>query len=87
MKAQIHITIPKSCLQNWHGMTSAENGRFCDSCQKSVIDFTTRSDRAILKAVKNTEHLCGRFLPDQLDRILNHTKKKHYFGRLEWQAF
>lgn len=70
MKTQIHISIPKPCSQNWQEMTLVEKGRFCDSCQKTVIDFSKHSDTAILKEIANNEHLCGRFMSNQLDRIL-----------------
>lgn len=87
MKKQFQISIPNPCHQNWHEMNIVEKGRFCDSCQKTVIDFTMYSDVVILKAVKNTEHLCGRFLPDQLDRILIQRKEKAMFWQVGMVSF
>ena len=87
MKKQFQISIPNPCHQNWHEMNIVEKGRFCDSCQKNVIDFTMQSDTAILRAVENAEHLCGRFLPDQLDRILIQRKEKAMFWQVGMASF
>jgi len=52
-------------------MTSSEKGRFCKSCQKTVIDFTTMSDGELIKFFKGpVDKTCGRFQPDQLNRDL-----------------
>ena len=31
------------CPQNWDDMTICGNGRFCGVCQKTVYDFTDKS--------------------------------------------
>ena len=38
-----------TCTRSWERMAPMEGGRFCDSCQKPVIDFTI-VDRDLLKA-------------------------------------
>jgi len=64
----IKINIPESCHEDWNAMTHNGCGRFCASCQKTVIDFTIMTDAEILNTLKNATNLCGRFLPDQLNR-------------------
>ena len=34
------LTIPSSYQEDWDAMTPISNGRHCNSCTKSVIDFT-----------------------------------------------
>ncbi|AUD06547.1 carboxypeptidase-like regulatory domain-containing protein [Spirosoma pollinicola] len=52
-------------------MKSEEAGRFCDRCQKTVIDFTSMSDQQIVAYFATAEqHVCGRFTANQLNRNL-----------------
>ncbi len=66
-------------------MTPTQQGRFCSSCAKQVIDFTEMSDAAILEylSAANTSKPCVRAYPDQLDRTLQATpeRKKTWY----WQ--
>lgn len=76
MKKPIKISIPTPCHENWDAMTPADKGRFCASCQKTVIDFSKASDREIASILKNTNNACGRFRATQLDRDLVIPKEK-----------
>ena len=64
------LSIPKPCHQNWNEMTPTQQGRFCSSCAKEVVDFSTMTDTQVLNyfASINNEKVCGRAYPDQLNR-------------------
>jgi hypothetical protein len=62
-------------------MTPQEQGRFCGSCQKTVVDFSAMTDKEILDYFsKASEHVCGRFMNDQLNKELQVTEKKKRFS-------
>jgi hypothetical protein len=62
-------------------MTPKEQGRFCGSCQKIVVDFSAMSDKELLNYISNaSQHLCGRFAPDQLNKDLKATENKKRFS-------
>jgi len=69
----IKITIPEPCHEDWNKMIPDEKGKFCDSCNKSVHDFSNKTDleiRTILLANKDRK-VCGHFKRTQIDRPLN----------------
>jgi len=69
MDKSIRVQVKEPCHENWQNMTENEKGRFCGSCQKTVVDFTLMSDKQILDHLsKASGGTCGRFANDQLDR-------------------
>lgn len=76
MSGKVNISIPKPCHENWHEMTVAEKGRFCNSCQKTVYDFTQLSDRQLIDKINSESNICGRFLTTQLNKDLRVPKEK-----------
>ena len=63
------ITIPKPCHENWDNFTPAEQGKHCQVCAKTVIDFTEWQPNAIANYLsdKAEGETCGRFTKTQLD--------------------
>ena len=63
------ITIPKPCHENWDNFTPAEQGKHCQVCAKTVIDFTTWQPNAIANYLsdKTEGETCGRFTKAQLE--------------------
>jgi hypothetical protein len=89
---KISISIPKPCHENWDVMRPEAYGRYCGSCEKTVIDFSNMSDRALVQFFKQpTGLLCGRFMPDQLDRVIEVPRKRipwlRYFFTIALPAF
>lgn len=68
---QAKIVLTNPCSENWNSMQVDAIGRFCQSCQKSVIDFSSKSDDEIKTFLKDRkgEKLCGRFYVHQVERI------------------
>ena len=86
------LSIAEPCHENWNGMLPEEKGRFCASCQKTVVDFTNMSDRQIADYFKKPAgSVCGRFYNDQLNRPISLPGKKlalpKHFFRYTWPAF
>ncbi|WP_426486513.1 hypothetical protein [Flavobacterium sp. 2] len=71
MERNLKITIPEPCHENWDKMTPIENGRFCLSCSKTVVDFTSMLPEEIQHFfIQNQSNkICGRFRKSQLDSI------------------
>ncbi len=70
-KGSILISIPQPCTQRFEDMEPDAKGRFCGSCQKTVIDFTAMTDSQLLSFFKNnTGDVCGKVADDQLERAI-----------------
>ena len=65
----IQISVPTPCHEDWNKMTPQEQGRFCSSCQKCVVDFTEFTDEQLYQFFKNYNGgVCGHFSALQLTR-------------------
>lgn len=84
MKKKFQISIPAPCHENWDQMNPVEKGRFCNACQKTVVDFTGMSDAQLVAFFKkpSTGSLCGRFMNDQLEREIALPRK-----RIPWMKY
>ncbi|WP_298533693.1 carboxypeptidase-like regulatory domain-containing protein [uncultured Algibacter sp.] len=69
MNQHLNLTISKPCSEKFSRFETTPSGRFCNSCQKEVIDFRNMTDQE-LKAyfIKNREkRTCGYFKVSQLN--------------------
>jgi DNA primase catalytic subunit len=66
-----HLNIPQPCAQDWNHMTATESGRHCQSCSKTVVDFTRMSNDEIINYLARNSKTCGRFHEAQLQGINN----------------
>ena len=87
------IQIPQPCHERWDEMQPADRGRFCASCQKTVVDYTNYSDQELVRVLrKSSQSACGRFLDEQLNRPLIATKPgipvwRHWVGLIAMGLF
>ena len=72
------LTIPEPCSQKWEQMAFIDyKTKFCSGCSKNIIDFTSQSDKEIVKYLNtNTSAICGKFSPNQLNRTVDNSEKK-----------
>jgi hypothetical protein len=73
-KHRIFVTSP--CSENWDEMKFLSNGKHCQQCSKTIVDFTNMSDTSILNYLKQYPSTCGRFFTDQLNRELEPIKQQ-----------
>ncbi|WP_040280017.1 carboxypeptidase-like regulatory domain-containing protein [Psychroserpens damuponensis] len=82
MRTTLNINIPTPCHEDWSKMTLQQQGRHCSSCEKTVYDFTSKTDEHIIKTYQAQNNLCGRFKTTQLDRelVLSRKEKNNYLS-------
>ncbi|RZJ77089.1 MAG: carboxypeptidase regulatory-like domain-containing protein [Flavobacterium sp.] len=66
----ISIQIADPCQQNWETMEDRNKERFCESCQKCVVDFSNHTNAEIVKAISEAkDEVCGRLSVEQLNQL------------------
>jgi TonB-dependent SusC/RagA subfamily outer membrane receptor len=67
----LQLVLTKPCSEQWDDMQQSGAGRYCDRCEKSIVDLTTKSDAELIRFFQNkADSVCGRLLPGQLYRKL-----------------
>ncbi|MCO5949423.1 carboxypeptidase-like regulatory domain-containing protein [Mucilaginibacter flavidus] len=64
-----HLNIPQPCRQDWNRMTATDSGRHCQSCCKTVVDFTRMSNDEIIGYLSANHHVCARIGAQQIDSV------------------
>ena len=83
MDENFKIQISNPCYEKWGEMIDNNTGKFCNSCQKSVVDFTNFSDCELRSwFIQNNVKSCGRFKPEQLYRLI-HVKLNYAISRFK----
>ncbi len=79
MQKNIQLSIPEPCHENWEAMTPEAQGRFCQSCAKTVVDFTQMTDTEVFNFFKDKagQQVCGRLATDQLMSPIHAVKEVH----------
>jgi len=87
MSEKLYLSIADPCHEDWNKMTPVEQGRFCSSCQKNVVDFTMQTDEEIISFFNNYNGTaCGRFTDEQLDRPIQKIELKPASSFLKYAA-
>lgn len=82
------IHIPQPCAKSWDAMTPASGGRHCATCQKTVVDFSLKSDAEILAYLAGAKgETCGRLSNEQLNRPLLPTLAERSRAAGRWRAW
>lgn len=63
-----NVIVNNPCSQKWNSMTPNGEGRFCESCCKTVVDFTKMDAEAVVSYLsRQPGKTCGYFLPHQVE--------------------
>ncbi|MGG9962336.1 hypothetical protein [Ferruginibacter sp. SUN106] len=86
----LKISIPTPCHEDWNAMTPNAQGRHCNACVKTVVDFTNMNDEEVKYFFlnKKEEKVCGRFRNEQLLRItIELPQNIFYIAMPVWKKF
>lgn len=87
MMEKLYLSIADPCHEDWNKMSPVEQGRFCSSCQKEVVDFTMQTDEEIISFLNNYNgSACGRFNDEQLDKPIQQIELKPASSFLKYAA-
>lgn len=65
----VQFQIPEPCHQNLDQAPMLPGGRYCQNCEKTIVDFTEMTDMELVRHYqKHKGRICGTFLPEQLNR-------------------
>ncbi|MBG6234323.1 TonB-dependent SusC/RagA subfamily outer membrane receptor [Pedobacter sp. CAN_A7] len=77
----LQLIMTNPCSENWDDMQQIGAGKYCDRCEKNIVDLTDKSDAELIKFFnKKEDNVCGRLLSTQLDRKLVQPPSK-----INWQ--
>lgn len=85
MAKPIYLQLTKPCTERWDNMTPTQQGAYCSSCQKQVIDLTAKTENEIYELV--TQHngeICARLTKQQLNTPIR--KSELVNGWFNWRA-
>lgn len=79
-KENFSLQIQTPCSEDWNAMQLRQDGKFCGSCSKVVVDFTVMSSEAIADFFKihAGKKVCGNFYREQLQENYSITYDNPY---------
>ncbi|WP_181304945.1 carboxypeptidase-like regulatory domain-containing protein [Rufibacter sp. XAAS-G3-1] len=83
---RLTVSVPQPCHEDWNAMTPAFQGRFCQNCSKTVVDFTAMSDAEVVNWLEKADsRVCARLRSDQQEKEMRGVPTARQ--RWTWQAF
>ncbi len=77
-KLPFRISLDSPCSEDLNNMQDTSCGKFCNSCQKEVFDFTKLSDNEIYKIMQaNTGKVCAQLTTTQLENGFTYTEETY----------
>lgn len=77
-KLPFRITLDSPCSEDLSNMQDTSCGKFCNSCQKDVFDFTRLSDNEIYKIMQaNKGKVCAQLTTTQLENGFTYTEETY----------
>ena len=69
---QLQLILSNPFHQDWNEMSANDPGKFCNSCAKTVVDFSAMTDAQLMNYFANlkNESVCGRVHSDQVQRTI-----------------
>lgn len=61
------LEIPKPCHTDWNSMSATNQGKFCASCKKEVINFEFLTNAQIVSIISSSTSVCGRLSKNQIN--------------------
>jgi len=62
------LKIQNPCSEDWDKMNPSDIGKFCEKCEKSIYDLSSKTDKEIISFFENKEEdICGRVTKFQLN--------------------
>lgn len=87
LMSNFKITIPNPCSANWDKMKPLDHGRFCQQCEKEVIDFTAYNQAELEDFFKYPKaNVCGRINKSQISLAYDR-REKYLFKNLSYKLF
>jgi hypothetical protein len=69
MSKSFKLKVAEPCHEDWQNMSPNAKGRHCQSCAKTVVDFSIMTNAEIISFFKNKpQNVCGRFTDKQLEK-------------------
>lgn len=79
------LSIPDPCQQKWHHMKKDGEGRHCQSCNTTIVDFSDLSDEELISTLQSGKYHCGRFHEDQMG-IMYYMEEKRKERKRYWNS-
>lgn len=75
-----NLKIDQKCNENWQNMEPNKEGKFCELCSKSVVDFTVLTKKEILQKLQvSNGSICARVRRSQLRTPLFEVDKSNHY--------